>query len=243
MTASSSPVAAAPTPKAQGPGDLPEWNLDDLYPGPQSRELADDFARAEREVAAFAGNGAASWRTWRTSPTAATRWAAPWKPTSDLSDLLGRIASYAMLYYVGDTDDPERSKFFGDMQGRLTDISLQLLFFELEFNRIDDAVMERALAAPRLAHYRPWVADLRKERPHQLDDRIEELFHEKSLTGAAAWNRLFDETMSALRFTVEGEELSLEPTLKLLLDHDETKRQAAAEALRKRSAPTCACSR
>jgi oligoendopeptidase F len=129
-----------------------------------------------------------------------------------LSDLLGRIASYAMLYYVGDTDDPERSKFFGDTQGHLTDISLQLLFFELEFNRIDDEVMERALAAPRLAHYRPWVADLRKERPHQLDDRIEELFHEKSLTGAAAWNRLFDETMSALRFTVEGEELSLEPT-------------------------------
>jgi oligoendopeptidase F len=148
-----------------------------------------------------------------------------------LSDLLGRIASYAMLYYVGDTDDPERSKFFGDTQGRLTDISLQLLFFELEFNRIDDAVMERALAAPRLAHYRPWVADLRKERPHQLDDRIEELFHEKSLTGAAAWNRLFDETMSALRFTVEGETLSLEPTLKLMLDHDGTKRQAAAEAL------------
>jgi oligoendopeptidase F len=231
MTPSQSSVAAAPPAKAQGLGDLPEWNLDDLYPGPQSKELADDFARAEREAAAFAGQWRGKLAGLASEPDGGDALGRAVEAYEGLSDLLGRIASYAMLYYVGDTDDPERSKFFGDTQGRLTDISLQLLFFELEFNRIDDAVMERALAAPRLAHYRPWVADLRKERPHQLDDRIEELFHEKSLTGAAAWNRLFDETMSALRFTVEGEALSLEPTLKLLLDHDETKRQAAAQAL------------
>jgi oligoendopeptidase F len=224
-------VAAAPPAKPRGLGDLPEWNLDDLYPGPQSQELADDFARAERDVAAFAGEWRGKLADLASQPDGGDALGRAVEAYERLSDLLGRIASYAMLYYVGDTDDPERSKFFGDTQGKLTDVSLQLLFFELEFNRIDDSVMERALAAPRLAHYRPWVDDLRKERPHQLDDRIEELFHEKSLTGAAAWNRLFDETMSALRFTVEGEELSLEPTLKLLLDHDETKRQAAAEAL------------
>ena len=46
-----------------------------------------------------------------------------------------------------------------------------------------------------------------------------------------AWNRLFDETMAALRFDVDGEELTLEPTLNLLQDADAKKRKAAAEAL------------
>ena len=53
----------------------------------------------------------------------------------------------------------------------------------------------------------PWIEELRKDKPYQLDDKIEQLFHEKSVTGRGAWNRLFDETMAALRFDVEGEEL------------------------------------
>ena len=89
-----------------------------------------------------------------------------------------------------------------------------------------------AMAAdPALAHYRPWIEDVRKEKPYQLEDRVEQLFHEKSITGRGAWNRLFDETMASLRFDVSGEELTLEPTLNLMQDPDETKRKAAAEAL------------
>jgi oligoendopeptidase F len=225
-----SPVATQDAGKpALGP--LPEWNLDDLYPGPQSPALAEDIERAGKAVTAFAAEWRGRLGGLAGEPDGGEALGRAIEAYEALSDLLGRIGSYATLYYVGDTNDPERSKFYGDTQGKLTDISLQLLFFELELNRIDERVMERALAAPRLSRYRPWIADLRKERPHQLDDTIEELFHEKSLTGWSAWNRLFDETMAALRFTVEGEELSLEPTLKLLLDHDEGKRKAAAEAL------------
>jgi len=51
------------------------------------------------------------------------------------------------------------------------------------------------------------------------------------VTSRGAWNRLFDETMAGLRFHVDGEELSLEPTLNLLQDADENRRRAAAEAL------------
>ena len=76
--------------------------------------------------------------------------------------------------------------------------SLHLLFFTLELNRIDDAALERAMGDPALGHYRPWLEDVRKEKPYQLEDRVEELFHEKSVTGAGAWNRLFDETLGAL---------------------------------------------
>ena len=143
-----------------------------------------------------------------------------------LSDLMGRIVSYASLLYAADTSDPARQKFFGDIQEKITTISSKLLFFPLELNRLDDKVLEAAMADPELGHYRPWLEDLRKEKPYQLEDRIEQLFHEKAVTGRGAWNRLFSETMTALRFDVDGEKLSLEPTLNRLLDQDET--QAAA---------------
>jgi oligoendopeptidase F len=148
-----------------------------------------------------------------------------------LEDLMGRLVSYAGLVYAGDTTDPQRAKFYGDVQERITAASVHLLFFTLELNRIDDSVLDAALRSPGLARYRPWFEDIRKERPYQLEDRIERLFHEKSVTSRGAWNRLFDETIASLRFEVEGESLTLEPTLNLLQDPREAKRRAAAEAL------------
>jgi oligoendopeptidase F len=150
-----------------------------------------------------------------------------------LDDLLGRLISFASLVYAGNTSDPVRAKFYGDMQERITQASLHMLFFTLELNRVDDAALDKAMADPALAHYRPWIEDVRKEKPYQLEDRVEELFHEKSVTGAGAWNRLFDETMGALRFTVEGKTLAIEQTLSLMQDASERKRRAASDALAK----------
>src|SRR5690606_12195466 len=124
--------------------------------------------------------------------------------------------------------------FYGDVQQKLTDASAHILFLTLELNRIDDALVDAALDADRVfGRYRPWVVDLRKDKPFQLEERVEQLFHEKSVTGRAAWNRLFDETMTALRFDVGAERLALEPTLNGLQDADPTVRQRAAEALAK----------
>ena len=114
----------------------------------------------------------------------------------------------------------------------MTDASSHLLFFALEFNLVDDALILAALDAdPGFGHYRPWVLDLRKDKPYQLEDRVEQLFHEKSITGRGAWNRLFDETMTDLRFAIDGEELTLEPALNRLQDADGEVRRKAAEAL------------
>ena len=192
-------IAATETTDRAGLGALPEWNLADLYPAPNSPALGRDIARADRETQSFAEK----WRG-RLADLSGAELATAIAGYEALSDLLGRIGSYASLHYVGDTTDPARQKFYGDINQRLNDLTTRLIFFELELNRIDDGHLERALAVPALAHYRPWLEDLRKERPHQLDDRIEQLFHEKSLTGWSAWNRLFDETMAALKFKVDG---------------------------------------
>ena len=79
---------------------------------------------------------------------------------------------------------------YGDTNAKLTDISSLLIFFELELNRIEDEPLEEHMKVKALAHYRPWLENLRKEKPYQLEDKLEELFLEKSQTGFSAWNRV-----------------------------------------------------
>jgi oligoendopeptidase F len=212
-------------------GDLPEWNLADLYPAHDAPELAADMARAATDAAAFEARYKG--KLEEMAKRSGAELADALKEMEALEDLMGRIASYAGLFYAGDTTDPVRQKFYGDAQDKLTAASTHLIFFTLELNRIPDDVLDGAAKDPGLAHYRPWLDDIRKARPYQLEDRIEQLFHEKSVTGASAWNRLFDETMAGLRFDVDGEEQALEPTLTLLQDTDGATRKAAAEALGK----------
>ena len=219
--------------KAPKLGDLPEWNLKDLYPGLESPELKWDLENAEHRCVEFEADFKGKLAALAAGPDAGKALAAVVKRYEALDDTLGRVMSYASLTHAGDTTDPVRSKFYGDMQERVTAASLHLLFFTLELNRIDDAALEAAMADPALGHYRPWIEDVRREKPYQLEDRIEQLFHEKSVTGFTAWNRLFGDTISGLRFRVGGKALAIEPTLNLLQDADPNKRKAAAQALAK----------
>ncbi|MBD2748360.1 M3 family oligoendopeptidase [Microvirga sp. BT688] len=214
-------------------GMLPEWNLSHLYPGMDSEEFRRDLAKAEAECKAFAAAHRGKLDAMARGERASQTLTEVVKRYEALEDLLGRLMSYAGLVYSGDTTDPVRAKFYGDTQERLTAASTELLFFALELNRIEDAVLDQAMSEEPLKHYRPWIEDLRKDKPFQLDDRIEQLFHEKSVTGRSAWNRLFDETMASLRFTVRGEELPIEPTLNKLQDSDESVRKDASDALAK----------
>jgi len=226
-------LAAAST--AQGAsadlGDLPEWNLADLYSGMDAPELKRDLEKAAGDAVAFENRwkGTLAAEAGRGSEGELGE---ALRQYEALEELIGRIVSYAGLVYSGDTVDPQRAKLYGDVQEKMTDASAHLLFFALELNLVDDALIEAALDAdPAFGHYRPWVLDLRLDKPYQLEDRIEQLFHEKSVTGRGAWNRLFDETMADLRFTVDGEELTLEPTLNRLQDADGEARRKASEAL------------
>jgi len=227
--AAASPAAAGAAPADLGA--LPEWNLADLYPAMDSQAYRDDLARAQTQCRAFAEAWRGKLADIAARPDAARTLTQAVVAYEEIEDLLGRIMSYASLVYTGDTTDPARAKFYGDAQEKITNASSDLLFFTLELNRIDDGLLEAAMAQEPLARYRPWIEDVRREKPHQLEDRLEQAFHEKSITGRSAWNRLFDETMAALRFKVDGRELSLEPTLNLMQDPTEDVRKAAATAL------------
>ena len=199
-------------------GALPEWNLADLYAGLDDPAVRRDLDRADAESVAFEEAYKGKLDELARGPDAGAALGEAVRLYEALDDLMGRLGSYAGLVHAGDTVDPARTKFYGDVQERLTAASTHLLFFMLELNRIDDALLEAAMVDPALGHYRPWLEDVRRYKPYQLEDRVEQLFHEKSMTGYSAWNRLFDATIANLRFKVGGKSLAIEPTLNLLQD-------------------------
>ncbi|MEM6546319.1 MAG: M3 family oligoendopeptidase [Pseudomonadota bacterium] len=210
-------------------GDLPSWDLSDLYEAPDAAALASDFdwaaaaskdfaARYEGKLATLDGAGLAG--------------AIADFEAIDLK--LGRIVSFAGLRYYQNTQDMDRAKFMGDAQARVTTLTQPLVFFTLELNRLDGAQLDALSdAEPALARYRPWLDRLRAMKPHQLSDELEKFLHDQSVVGSSAWVRLFDETMTGLKFAVDGEAepLALEQVLNLLSDSDRAKRQAGGEAL------------
>ncbi|HEX4892498.1 MAG TPA: M3 family oligoendopeptidase [Hyphomicrobiaceae bacterium] len=223
-----SPEAAGQA-RALDLGTMPEWDLTDLYPSPKSPEVQRDLEKAKADAKALKDKYQGKLVSLGRDGGALAEAIAAYER---LSELIGKLGSYAGLLFYGNMSDQENAKFFGDVQEQLTNISGDLLFFELELNKIEDADLEHAIAVPALAHYRPWLADLRKEKPFQLEETLEKLFLEKGMTSRAAFDRLFNETMSSLKFQVEGEPqpLALEPTLNFFMHPDRNRRRAASVA-------------
>jgi oligoendopeptidase F len=230
---SSTARRAAKSRSAPGLGPLPEWNLADLYAGIDDPRVKRDLDRADADSIAFEEAYKGKLAALAQRPDAGPALAEAVKRFEALDDLLGRLTSFAGLVHAGNTVDPARAKFYADVQERITAASTHLLFFVLELNRLDDAKLDAAMQNPALGHYRPWLEDIRKEKPYQLEDRIEQLFHEKSVTAYSAWNRLFDETIATLRFKVGTKSLAIEPTLNLMQDSKGAMRKAASQALAK----------
>ena len=210
-------------------GELPEWDLSDLYPGIESSQLAEDllgFAEQAKEfVRRFKGQVVTL--DAETLADAIARYEV-------CEESLGRIGSYAGLTYAGNVENPEIGAFFQNTHERLNLVGTDLLFFTLELNLIEDEVLARLIDESEvLKRYAPWIRDVRVFRPYQLSDELERLLHEKDVSARAAWVRLFDQTMAGLRFEIGGKEMSSEGALHLLSDRDgDVRRRAAVELSR-----------
>ncbi|MCK0097556.1 M3 family oligoendopeptidase [Yoonia sp. F2084L] len=221
------PVFDANTSGGKDLGNLPEWDLSDLYPATDSPELARDMAWLEKECADFAATFEG-----KLSDLDAAGLLNAVKRYEQIDVIAGRIMSFAGLRYYQKTTDSDRAKFMADCQDKITNYTTPLVFYGLEFNRLDDDHLADLLSANAdLARYKPVFDRMRAMKPHQLSDELEKFLHDQSTVGAAAWNRLFDETMAGLEFTVDSETLNLEATLNLLTEQDRSKREAATHAL------------
>ena len=204
-------------------GTLPAWDLRDLYHGIAAPEIEADLQAGERDAKAFAAEYAG-----KLAKLSGGALAKAVQKFEAIDERLSRLMSYAGLLYAGDRASPEIGKFYQSMQERVTQISVHLLFFTLEINRLDDGDLAKKLADEGLARYRPWLEDTRAFRPHQLSDELEKLLHEKHVAGRAAWSRLFDETMADLRFPIDGKDLTNAEAFNLMSSPDVAQRRAAA---------------
>ena len=208
--------------------DLPQWDLSHLYSGPDAPALQTDLDEAERRAQAFERTYAG-----KLAGLDGGVFALAIKDYEAITESLHLAMSYGQLLFAVNTSDAEVGRFYQTLNERVTDISTATLFFTLEINRLDDATLDNLLTDPGAAHYAPWLRELRQFRPHQLSDEMEKLLHEKSVTGRAAWVRLFEETFSDMRFDVEGvgKARTQSQVMNLLSDRDGAKRKAAAQAL------------
>ncbi len=207
--------------------DLPEWDLSDLYPSVDAPELKRDMEFLTKECAAFATDyeGKLANLDAKAMLDCVLRY-------EKIDMVAGRIMSFAGLRYYQKTTDAGRAKFMSDCQDKITNATTALVFFSLEFNRLDEAHLEALLAAnAELARYRPVFDRMRAMKPYQLSDEMEKFLHDQSVVGAAAWNRLFDETIAGMSFGVDGEVMGIEATLNCLSEQNRAKREAGARAL------------
>ncbi|MEJ2003108.1 MAG: oligoendopeptidase F, partial [Maritimibacter sp.] len=208
-------------------GALPEWDLSDLYTSPDAPEVARDLEWLQAACADFAAK-----YEGKLGDLDAAGMLECVQADEDISRVAGRLMSFAGLRYYQLTTDPERAQFLQNLQEEITEYSNALVFFSLELNRLPEDHLAGLLAANAdLARYKPVFDRLRAMKPYQLSDELEKFLHDSSSVGAAAWNKLFDETMASLTFTPEGEELPLEATLNLLTEQDRSRREAAAREL------------
>ena len=206
--------------------ELPSWDLSDLYPGTDSPALAADLAQSIARAEEFARRyaGALAGLDGAALAGAIAEYEA-------IEELLGRLGSFASLLFSADSSDPATGQFQQKISEARTQAATHLLFFTLELNQLSEETLAEKSRDPALAHYAPWLRDIRVFKPHELPEAIEKILMEKDITGYSAWTRLFDETMAGLRVPVNGEELTVSAALNLLSKPDRSLREAAAKAI------------
>ncbi|WOI57569.1 M3 family oligoendopeptidase [Palleronia sp. LCG004] len=208
-------------------GDLPQWELSDLYAAPDAPELKRDMDWLEEACERFAEE-----YQGKLADLDAAGWIDCIHRYEKIEMVAGRIMSFAGLRYYQETTDAHRAAFLSDAQDKITTYTTPLVFFSLEINRIPDEKLDAVFAGGgEVARYKPVFDRLRAMRPHQLSDELEQFLHDQSVVGASAWNKLFDETIAALEFEVDGEVMGIEATLNKLTEQDRTVREEAAREL------------
>ncbi len=205
---------------------LPRWNLADLYAGPDDPQIETDFDRAAADAAGFKGRYAGA-----VADLDGNGLAEAIAGYESIIEQVYRVMSYASLLHAADTADPEIARMHQGCRERATAITGDLLFFTLDLNRVDDDKLTRMYEVPALARYRPWIDSERQFRKYQLDDAVEQMLHEKFVTGGGAWSRLFEETLADLRFKMGRKSLTLGETLNRMVDTNPKVRAAAATSL------------
>jgi len=200
------------------------WNLTDLYSSPDCRELSDDLSRCEEQAVSLR-------KTYenRVSKLVPGELLTLVTALEELETRQGRVATYAYLNFATNTKDAAASGLLQKIREFVSRIGRETVFFELEWNQVEEKAAAKLLAAGELRHYRHYLRSLRRYAPHQLSKVEEILLLEKAPTGRGSWTNLFDKVMGHLQFGKRRR--NEEEVLTDLYDADRRVRRQAAREL------------
>ena len=206
------------------PDSLPIWDLTDLYADSNtSIQLDLDIAKKQtEELVRYEG---------RLGQLKGAELAVVITDYQIVSERLSRIISHADLQFAADMADPQTGQHAQGIKEKISGISSQLLFVELELAAMNEVSFQEALSDPDFYHFLPWLRRLRAFAPHQLESRLEQMLVERAPAGRGAWVRLFDETATALRFPFQGKEVTEAEILNKLSDPSADVRKEASKSL------------
>jgi oligoendopeptidase F len=202
------------------------WDLTDLYEGIDDPRIDSDVAQAEADAAAFRERYHGS-----VAGLGAEQLADAVAEYERIESTLVRPLTFAHLVFATNMADPARGALVARLGERAAGLDTQLLFFGLEWAAVEDDVADALLADPVLDHWRHHLHSLRKFRPYLLSEPEERIVTEKTVSGSSAWSRLYEELLGALRVSLDGEEVPLEPAMAKLYEPDRDVRAAAASAI------------
>jgi oligoendopeptidase F len=204
------------------------WDLSDLYAAVDDPAVRKDAEESARQAEAFAQRyrGTVATLDAHALATACEELEGAWLP-------LRRALAFAHLCHAVDTSDAVIGSLVADLSERAAAVNSTVLFFDLEWNAVEDDHAETLLDDPALSTYRHHLQQIRSHRPHQLSEPEERIMSALAPTGAAAWTRLFTQLTSAITVDHDGHEESLEEALGTLHDPDRALREAAQERISK----------
>jgi oligoendopeptidase F len=202
------------------------WDLSDLYAGIDDPQIEADIARAETDAAAFREryHGAVAGLDAAALAEAVAEY-------ERIESAGGRPLTFSHHVVATNMADPARGALVARLGEKAAALDTQLLFFGLEWAAVEDDAAEAVLADPALDRWRHHLESLRKFRPYLLSEPEERIVTEKTVSGSGSWSRLYEELLGALRVTLDGEEVPLEPAMARLYDPDRETRQGAAAAI------------
>ncbi|TVR23981.1 MAG: M3 family oligoendopeptidase [Anaerolineaceae bacterium] len=202
------------------------WDLTPLYDGVEDPAIQRDLAAVQEAAQGFttAHRGAIA------------RYDAPTlraviEEKVAIEDKIYRLLAFAMLNFTTDSANPQFGMLMQAVMEAKSKVDQALVFFELEWNAVPEDAARNLIADPALRDYAHHLEAQRRYEPHQLPEDQEKLILDKDVTGIQAWERFFGQFTSALRYEVDGKQLTQSEVLTQQFAADRAVRQASHAAI------------
>ncbi len=200
------------------------WDLADLYKQPDDPAIRSD----RKKVLELADSFGVIYRK-RVAHLTPAEFAQALEQYSEILEIMSRLGSYAYLNWTTNTEDPAFGKSVQETTELSSELSQKTIFFTIEWLDMDEKSAEKLIQSKELSFYSHFLETSRLSKPHTLEEKEEKILSAKSVTGARAWVRFFDETLGASRFEIDGEELTESQILSRMSDPDRDVRRKASE--------------